>query len=96
MEEQKDSQSNANSQASETVTYSREEYENLCKTVGNLYISLVNVRQEAENQYGSRINSLTTQVQQLMYANKDLQEKLAATEPSCCDDEEVACSVANE
>ena len=92
MEKQENSQSNANSQASDTITYSRGEYENLCKTVGNLYLSLVNVRQEAEGQYTTTINALSAQVQQLLGQNKELESRIVQS--ASCSQEE--CDTAKE
>ena len=90
MEEQQNSQSSADSQATETITYSRSDYENLCKTVGNLYLSLVNVRQEAEVQYTTTINALSAQVQQLLGQNKELTEKLQNSNACCAEESQVS------
>jgi hypothetical protein len=87
MENQANSQSDADSKAPDTISYTRDEYENICKTVGNLYISLMNVRKEAETQYGTTINALGAQVQQLLQVNKELQEKTANPD-SCCKEED--------
>lgn len=80
MENKEQSPSNADSQATDTITYTRDEYETLCKTVGNLYISLMNVRKDAETQYSTTINALGAQVQHLLQMNKQLQEQVDGQE----------------
>ena len=73
---------NTSNQVNSQTEDQQAEYESLCKVVGNLYLQLVNSRNQASEGANATINALSQQVGQLLQQNKSLQEELAKTE-SC-------------
>jgi len=54
------------------------EYEALCKVVGNLYLQLINSRNQASEGANATINALSQQVGNLLQQNKQLQQQLSS------------------
>ncbi len=50
------------------------DYDKICKLVGNLYIEVANVREQAETHYKNVVQNLTTQVSELIKENESLRE----------------------
>lgn len=71
---------NTSNQVNSQTEEQQAEYESLCKVVGNLYLQLVNSRNQANEGATATINALSQQVGQLLQQNKSLQQELSVQE----------------
>tara|TARA_R110000824_G_scaffold388762_1_gene584458 strand:+ start:4702 stop:4977 length:276 start_codon:yes stop_codon:yes gene_type:complete len=70
---------NTSNQVNSKTEEQQAEYEALCKVVGNLYLQLINSRNQASEGATATINALSQQVGQLLQQNKGLQEEISSS-----------------